>query len=118
MQRDAEMCAAEDAKRREEVELRNAADNLAYTADKTLREQGEKVSGDLRGQVEAKIAAVRSALEGSDVAQIQRSTQELSEALQQVGAAVYQQAEPPGTEEPPQDKPPEEGTVEGEFREV
>jgi molecular chaperone DnaK len=118
MQRDAEMCAAEDAKRREEVELRNAADNLAYTAEKTLREQGEKVGADLRGQVEAKIAAVRSALQGSDVAQIQRSTQELSEALQQVGAAVYQQAEPPGTEEPPQDKPPEEGTVEGEFREV
>ncbi len=62
---------------------------------------------------------MRSALQGSDVAQIQRSTQELSEALQQVGAAVYQQAEPPPeAEEPPPDKPPEEGTVEGEFREV
>ena len=92
---------------------------MAYTAEKTLREQGEKVGADLRGQVEAKIAAVRSALQGSDVAQIQRSTQELSEALQQVGAAVYQQAEPPPeAEEPPPDKPPEEGTVEGEFREV
>ncbi len=119
MQRDAETYSAEDAKRREEVELRNAADNMAYTAEKTLREQGEKVGADLRGQVEAKIAAVRSALQGSDVAQIQRSTQELSEALQQVGAAVYQQAEPPPeAEEPPPDKPPEEGTVEGEFREV
>lgn len=119
MQRDAETYSAEDAKRREEVELRNAADNLAYTAEKTLREQGEKVGADLRDQVEAKIAAVRSALQGSDVAQIQRSTQELSEALQQVGAAVYQQAEPPPeAEEPPPDKPPEEGTVEGEFREV
>ena len=119
MQREAEMHAAEDVKRREEVELRNAADNMAYTAEKTLREQGEKLGADLRSDVEAKIAAVRSALQGSDVAQIQRSTEELSQALQQVGAAVYQQAEPPPeAEEPPEGKPPEEGTVEGEFREM
>jgi len=120
MQRDAETYAAEDAKRREEVETRNVADNLAYTAEKTLREQGEKVPADLKKQTEDKIAKVRSALQGSDIAEVQRTMQELSGALQQVGAAVYQ-APPPGAEEPPgEGEPPktDEGTVEGEFREV
>ena len=119
MQRDAEGYAAEDAKRREEVETRNAADTLAYTAEKTLREQGDKVPADLKQQTEEKIANVRSALQGSDIAELQRTMQELSGALQQVGAAVYQA--PPGAEAPPgEEEPPktDEGTVEGEFREV
>jgi len=126
MQREAEGHAEEDSRRREVVETKNVADTLAYTADKTLREQGDKVPSDLRQETEEKIAALRTALQGSDIAQIQRSTQELSEALQKVGAAVYQQAgpppggeAPPGTETPPGgEQPPDEGTVEGEFREV
>ena len=119
MQRDAEAYAADDAKRREEVETRNAADTLAYTAEKTLREQGDKVPEELKQQTEEKIAKVRSALQGSDIAEVQRTMQELSGALQQVGAAVYQA--PPGAEAPPgEEEPPktDEGTVEGEFREV
>jgi molecular chaperone DnaK len=120
MQRDAEAHAAEDAKRREEIEAKNTADNLAYTAEKTLQEQGDKVPADLKQQTEEKIASVRSALQGSDVAEIQRTMQELSDALQQVGAAVYQ-TPPPDAEAPTEgEEPPktDEGTVEGEFREV
>ncbi len=124
MQREAETYAEEDRRRREEVETRNAADTLAYTAEKTLREQGDKVPSDLKQETEDKIAKVRSALQGPDINEVRRTMQELSEALQRVGAAVYQAAppspgaeEPPG-EEPPGEKPPEEGTVEGEFREV
>jgi molecular chaperone DnaK len=113
MGREAETYAAEDAKRKEAAEARNAADTLAYTAEKTLREQGDKIPSHVKQEVEGKIAAVRSALSGSDVDQIKRSTQELSEALQKVGAAVYQQ--PPSSGEP---KGEEEGTVEGEFHEV
>ena len=125
MQREAESHAEEDRRRREEVETKNAADTLAYTADKTLREQGDKVPSDLRQQTEEKIAALRAALQGSDIGQIQRSMQELSEALQRGGAAVYQQAgpppgaeAPPGAETPPGAEKPDEGTVEGESREV
>jgi molecular chaperone DnaK len=120
MQRDAEAHAAEDAKRREEIEAKNTADNLAYTAEKTLKEQGDKVPADLKQQTEEKIASVRSALQGSDVAEIQRTMQELSDALQQVGSAVYQ-TPPPDAEAPTEgEEPPktDEGTVEGEFREV
>jgi len=124
MQREAENYAEEDRRRREEVETRNAADTLAYTAEKTLREQGDKVPSDLKQQTEDKIAQVRSALQGPDINEVRRTMQELSEALQRVGAAVYQAAPPPPGaeappgEEPPGEKPPEEGTVEGEFREV
>ena len=125
MQREAEAHAAEDAKRREEVETRNTADTLAYTAEKTLRDQKDKIPSDLNQEIEGKIAAVRSALQGTDIDSVRSATQELSEAMQKVGAAVYgqQQPPPPGEEPPPGSEPPpdkggEEGAVEGEFREV
>jgi molecular chaperone DnaK len=121
MQRAAETHAGEDAKRKEEAETCNAADNLAYTAEKTVREQGEKIPADLKQQVEEKVAAVRSALQARDMGSISGITQELSELLQRIGAAVYQEAGPPPGEEAPGEEAPgkeEEGTVEGEFREV
>jgi len=123
MQREAETHAAEDTKRKEEIETRNTADTLAYTAEKTLREQKDKIPSDLNQEVEGKIAAVRSALQGTDIDAIRQAVQELNESLQKVGAAVYQQQQPPppGEETPPEDEPKKEegeGTVEGEFREV
>jgi len=125
MQREAETHAAEDTKRREEIEARNAADTLAYTAEKTLREQKDKIPSDLNQEVESKVAAVHSALQGADIEAVRRATQELNETLQKVGAAIYQQQPPPPPpgEQPPPDgeEPPgkgDEGTVEGEFREV
>ena len=128
MQREAETHATEDAKRREEIETRNMADTLAYTADKTLREQKDKIPSDLNQEVEGKIASVRSALQGTDIEAIRRASQELSDALQKIGSAVYGQQAPPGGEAPPGEEAPTgeeappgqegEGTVEGEFREV
>jgi len=121
MQREAEAHAAEDAKRREEVETRNAADTLAYTAEKTLREHKDKIPSDLNQEVEGKIQAVRSALQGTDIDALRRATQDLNEAMQKIGTAVYQQQPPPpppGAEPPPGKEGGEEGTVEGEFREV
>jgi molecular chaperone DnaK len=126
MKHEAEMHAADDTRKREEVEARNMADTLVYTAEKTLREQGDKVPSQLKSEVDSKIAAVKAALTGGDVQQLKRTTQELSDAMQKVGAAVYQQAgggpgagappPPPGGGEEPGKK--DEGTVEGEFREV
>ncbi len=124
MQKEAEMHATEDTKRKEEVETRNAADTMAYTTEKTLREQKDKISDELNKEVESKVAAVRSALQGTDMESIRQATQELNETMQKVGAAIYQQQPPPpGTEPPPGAEPPppegdDEGTVEGEFREV
>ena len=128
MQREAETHAAEDTQRREEIEARNSADTLAYTAEKTLREQKDKIPSDLNQEVEGRIAAVRSALLGSDIEAIRQATQELNSVMQKIGAAIYQEQPPPppppGAEPPPpgDEAPPgkgeDEGTVEGEFREV
>ena len=118
MKQEAETYAEEDRHRREEIELRNQADNLAYTADKTLRDLGDKVPADMHSEVEAKVKAVRDALQGTDTDAVRAAMTALSEAMQRIGAHVYgQQAPPPeGGEEGP--GPAEEGTVEGEFREV
>ncbi len=122
MQRQAEAHAAEDAKKREEIETRNTADNMVYTAEKTLREQKDKVPADLNQELEGKIAAVKQALQGSDVEALRRAMQELSESMQKLGSAVYGQEPPTGEEAPPPGETPppkeDEGTVEGEFREV
>ena len=128
MTRDAEAHAADDIQKKEGIEARNTADNLVYQADKVMREHGDKVPADLKQEIEGKIAAVRSAMQGQDTAYIRRTVQELTETMQKIGASVYQQqpgAPPPGGQPPPGaggEGPgkgkPDEGTVEGEFREV
>jgi len=124
MKRDAEQYAADDTKRKEEIEVRNSADSLVYTTEKTLRDHGDKIPADVKQEIDAKTAAVKSALQGQDVNAIRNAMQELSQVMQKVGASVYQQPEqPPPSEEQPGGEGEgegggEEGTVEGEFREV
>ena len=119
LQREAELHAAEDRQRRDEIETRNAADSLAYTAEKMLRDNADKIEADLKTEVEAKIEAVRTALQGTDADAIRRAIDDLNESLQKIGQAVYGQAGSDGAPEgAPEAGPAEEGTVEGEFREV
>ncbi|MDD2252170.1 MAG: molecular chaperone DnaK [Dehalococcoidales bacterium] len=127
MKKEAELHANEDTKRKEEIETRNIADNMAYTAEKTLKEQKEKIPADLAGELETKIGAVKTALNGQDVEAIKTAQQELSDVMQKVGSSVYQQ-QPEGSTESGQaaeepaaeggDGKSDEGTVEGEYREV
>jgi molecular chaperone DnaK len=120
MVHDAERHRQEDEKRREEVEARNNADSLTYQAEKLLREQGDRVPEDIKSEVEGKVAACRSALQGEDVAYLQRTVQELSASIQKIGASMYEQpgATPPGGEAsgPPPDE--DEDIVDGEFSEA
>ncbi|MBT7080689.1 MAG: molecular chaperone DnaK [Chloroflexi bacterium] len=124
MQQDAELHADEDAKKKEEIEVKNTADTTAYQAEKMLKEHADKVPEDVKTEIEGKIAAVRSALESSDLELMKSTTLELNEAIQKIGSAVYGQdgqgaAPPPeGEEAPAGEEPKDEGTVEGEFREV
>ena len=84
-----------------------------------MREQGDKVPADLKGEVEGKIAACRSALQGEDLAYLQSTVQELSEAVQKVGASMYQQPGSPPPEGEDYGPPPDdEDVVEGEFSEA
>jgi molecular chaperone DnaK len=120
MVKDAERFAAEDRKRKEEVELRNNADALIYSTEKLLREQGDKVPGQVKSDIEAKVSSLRTALQGKDVDDIKRKMGDLQSAVQQAGAAMYEQAgptpPPPGGEGGP--PPGGEDVVEGEFSEA
>ena len=131
MQKEAEMHASEDQKRRDDIETKNTADTMVYQAEKTLRDNKDKIPAELNSEAETKIAAVKSALQGSDMAAMKSATQALNESMQKIGQTVYSktQAPPPGQQPPPggQQPPPggqagpgpkDEGTVEGEFREV
>ena len=124
MQREAEGFADEDGKRKEEAETRNSADSLVYTAEKTLRENDEKIPADMKQDIETKITALKTGIQGQNVDTISKSMQELSEAMQKVGASVYQQADSKetktdtGKDTNETSTGEEEGTVEGEFREV
>ena len=123
MRKEGEAHAAEDAKRKEEVEVRNTADNMAYMAEKTLRDNKDKVPADLNGEIEGKVAAVREAMKGSNIDAIKQASQTLNEAMQKVGTEIYKQQHqqpppPPGSQPPPPGGKKEDGTVDGEFHEV
>ena len=130
MVNDSERYAEEDASKRREAETRNMAENSAYNAEKLVKDNEDKVSDELKSEVEGKVAAVRTALAGEDIDLIESAATELQTSLRAVGQAVYsqadageatQEAEAPETDASDDGDPPEaddEDTVEGEFREV
>jgi len=122
MVREAEAHAAEDARMREEADVKNRADTLAYMAERQLREHGDRMAPDVRGEIESRIQALRQALERNDVSAMQSNMGPLEQALQRAGEAAYataHQASGDGaTGEQGQQETRHEGTVEGEFREV
>jgi molecular chaperone DnaK len=116
MVRDAESHAAEDARRREEVESRNMADSAVYSAEKFLLDNGDKIPESSRAAVQAEIDAVKSAMDGGDFNGMRQAAERLQQALQAAGAAMYEGATPdegPPGEEP--SGPSDEDVVEGEF---
>ena len=109
MKKEAEAHAADDKKRRELVDLKNQADQMAYQMEKLLKDQGEKVAGDDRGNIESAISAVREAVKGEDAEVIKKAMGNLEKASHKVAEAMYQsagakggpqQAPPPGGEKP------------------
>ncbi|MFA5890323.1 MAG: molecular chaperone DnaK [Actinomycetota bacterium] len=91
MVKEAEQFAAEDHARREEAEARNLADNLVYTTEKLIAENTDKIPAADREEVQAKVASVKTALAGSDVAAIKSASEELSTSAQKIGQAMYAQ---------------------------
>ena len=116
--------AAEDEERRKAVQTRNEAEASAHAAEKLIADNPEAVSEDQKKEIEEKVAAVRSALESEDSGRINLAVQELQASVQKVGQAVYaRQAEAgagPGTTPPGggTDGDSEDGTIEGEYKEV
>ena len=125
MVKEAQRFSDEDKKRKEEVEVRNNADSAVYQSEKMLRDLGDKVPADVKAEIEPKIAALKTAMGGRDVADIKLKTEELGQSMQKIGEKMYQQqpggATPPPGEEPGGGQQPPPGgsdTVDGEFREV
>ena len=79
--KDAEMYAAEDAKRKEEVDARNEGDQIVYQTEKTLEEMGDKVDPSIKSEIEAKLQALKTALTGTDTAAIKNATKELTDVF-------------------------------------
>ena len=91
--KEAEMNAEADAKRQEEIEIRNNADSLIYTSEKTLDELKDQVSEDEKTKVEGLVAELRELIAGDDVDAIKAKSDELSNVIQEIGAKIYQQAQ-------------------------
>ncbi len=130
MKKEAEQFASEDRKRRETVDLRNHADILITTSEKTLKEAGDKAKAEDKQAVEEKIKALKEVKDKDDVDALKKATDELSEAIQKVGAAMYSASaeatggpaaasgsdqSAPGGDQP---KPGDGGTVDAEYKEV
>ena len=119
--KEAEAHADEDRRNRELIETRNEGDNLAYQSEKALRDAGDKVSAEIKTDVEAKVAAVREAIKSDDVARMRSGLDELRQAAAKIGEALYaaqQQEAPPAEGEPAAAGAKKDGdTIEGEFKE-
>ena len=90
--KDAEAHASEDKKKKEEIEVRNNAESLVYNSEKTLKELGDKVSGEEKAKVENEIANVKKALEGTDTENIKQATEKLTTAFYEISEKLYKQA--------------------------
>jgi molecular chaperone DnaK len=92
MTREAESHSEEDKKKRQVVDLKNQADQLIYTTEKTLKEHGSKVSSEVRGKIESAVNNLREAAKGNDAQAIRRAIDNLSETSQELGKALYEEA--------------------------
>ncbi len=119
MKKEAELHAEEDRKHKELIELRNQADTLVHLTEKTLKDAGDKVSAELKKPVEEKLIELKKIKDGDDVTALKKSMDEMSEAIQKVGAELYKAAEP--QPQPEADQPvagaDQEKVVDAEFKE-
>jgi molecular chaperone DnaK len=125
MKKEAEQNAEEDQKRKNIIEARNNADNSIYTAEKLLRENGDKVEESAKKEIEEKIAKLRETMAGEDLDAIRKGTEELGQQIQQIGASMYQQEQSAGDADgtsddksSPSDDDAGEDVVEGEFKDA
>ena len=122
MVQDAEKFAEEDKKRRASAEARNQADSLVHATEKQIEEHGDKIDADLKGQVEAAIAEVKTALEGDDADAINAKAQALTEVAMKMGQEIYSKEQAAGADASAADAKTDENkdddVVDAEFSEV
>jgi molecular chaperone DnaK len=109
MTKEAEIHASEDAAKKDQVEAKNAADSMIFTAEKSLKDAGDKVPEDVKKEVEEKVSALRSVLDTGSKEELETKTRELSDVLQKIGQAMYQQPGQQGPAEGQTEEPTPEG---------
>jgi len=117
----AEEFAEQDKKRREEAEVRNNADSLIYTSEKTKKDLAGKIAKDQVEKIDKAVSELREALSGEDVEKVKAKSESLAKVLQEVGTAVYQQAAAARETEqgkPDSEKKDEEKVVDADYEEV
>ncbi len=115
MRNEAQVHAAEDAEKKAKIEAKNQADSLIFTAEKTLKDAGDKVPADLKKTVEDKVKTLRDILETGTKEDLEAKSKDLMDSLQQLGGAMYQQQPPSASDTKPEDKPDDKKPEEGEV---
>jgi len=118
MVNDGKSHASEDKKRRELVDLKNQADQVAYQTEKNLKEMGDKIDGASKSKLEAGVGRIREALKTDNVSEIKSSLDSLNQIWNEVSAKLYQQQQPTGGTGEPQSPPPEGGSETKNEKEV
>jgi molecular chaperone DnaK len=105
MQQEAEMHAGDDAKKKELVEIKNTAEMMVYSAEKSLSDAGDKVSAETKKEVEEKITALKAVKDGTDGEAIKSATEALSKEMSKIGEEMMKASEAaaPGAEPKPED---------------
>ncbi len=126
--KDAEKYAEEDRQRKEKVEVTNQADTLIYSTEKTLKELGDKVTGDQKQKVEKAIEVTRDALKSEDIGRIKSAIEDLTKEMHAISTILYQQQAQQqqqgqqggatGQEEPPQEEKKDEKVTDAEYKVV
>ena len=118
MKKDAEIHATEDKKKQEVIEIKNTADALVYTCEKTLKDSADKIKPEEKKEVEDKISVLKEAQKTDNIDDIKSKTQELSALIQKIGAELYKQNPPAGEANQGEEKKDEEPKAEeGKFTE-
>src|SRR5664280_38673 len=121
--KEAEQHAEEDKKRQKEIEIRNNADSMIYTSEKTLEELADKVDAEKKSKIEELVKELREMISGKDLDAIKAKTDELTKVVQEVGAAIYQEAQQAqaqqeaqdGAQEPQNDAEKEDETIDADY---
>ncbi len=119
MKKEAELHAEDDKKKREMIDIKNQADTLIYTAEKTIRDMGDQVSADVKTEIQEKIEGLKKAKEGDNIEDIKSGSEALSQVLQKVGTELYQKkaAEQKGKQADKGEGGGQSEAEEGEYKE-
>jgi molecular chaperone DnaK len=117
MKKEADLHAEEDKKKRDMIEVKNTAESLVYTTEKTLKDAGDKVSAEIKKEVEDKLNELKKVKDSDNIDDIKQKTTELSEVIQKIGAEMYKQSQEQAKAQEAPKEGENKGPEEGQYKE-